>query len=1542
MADVFGSALNDVLSGTPVLGDPNVVAVATTNEADQITALDGDDSILALGGDDLIEPGTGDDTVDGGEGNDTIIGSQGNDFLFGGVQLLGNNDTLTYEDSGIAITLKARGQISKTFTNNTFTGSAGTDQLVGSLGFPIDGMDFIPSIQTIIGDSTQVNTVDGSSDPSGMPPTGNGAFDINLSASTDNFKVIFVDPTTGIPIDPLVFQQTFTIENFANVIGTRNSDIIIGDDQDNVISGSSGTDNLDGLSGNDTLDYSGLAADINIGNFKSDGSGITKKTFSDPTTIEFDAFSGFETIIGSATGVNTIDGTLDELLSNTFTVDLSQELLTVDVNGTEVNYTVENFTNVIGTVNNDSIIGDAEDNTFGGSLGNDTLDGGDGFDTVDYSAVKDNSDAPIVLNAGGSISLGQFTTEIENVERIIASNATNPDLIDAATDEPNQASIFVDLELNSLFIEFLPSSPFPGSGLGFVVENFENVRGTDNNDVIFGESQVANTFFGSKGDDTYFGGRVAFIPDGSYGSYGMAENTLSYNFDGGLGGAIALGGSGLIDKGEFGTDTLIGDVEMGLLFNTINNIIADQNFRLDNTIDGSLDAEGNASFEVNLETGGLNIRFESGTFAGQVLNFDIENFGRVVGTVNDDLIIGNDTENNIFVGSFGNDVINGSFDDTLPGSSSNDVLDYSDLGVGITLLTQGQIAKGPSLFGDTILGTNGTDQTTGIDTIIGDASEINAINGVANGAFLDAGDKATFNIDLRAETFTLTSTLDPAPFGPITFNIENFSEVVGTVNDDVIKGSDSADDLDGEAGNDFVFGRKGDDNVAGGDGEDTLRGDSGNDTVSGGDGNDKIDGGGNLDVLSGDDGDDFISGKGGADLIDGGAGDDTLLGNAGNDTIKGSTGNDRINGGGRGDTLDYTGLGGSVSLGSQGVITKTAATTGDLGTDTLVGSGTGQILDPFVASIEEIIGDVGPDIVNTIDGTPTDPSDARASFDIDLSQDSLEISFTAGIPNLATQTYVVKNFDNVIGTGNDDSIIGNANDNTFGGSDGNDFLDGLDGSDTLDYTGLGETITLTPAGLTFNAQIIKGGDAGIDSIANFETIIADDVFGNLIDGSNEENAQFGIDLGEESLTIVLTNVPTFVPNPLEFTIKNFDQVRGTSSADFITGSEDDNIIFGSGGSDVIDGDGGVNTLDYSDLDTSIVLGGSGDILKEGLGTDTIQNIQTIIGSATQDNFIDGQLNAAGNGSFDIDLSQDELIVNISTPNVGPFTFEVINFDNVVGTRNTDSIVGNDNDNIFVGSAGDDTYDGLGGDDTLTYEGLGESITLLDTGDIEKGGSLGTDSIDNIETIVADSFASNNTINGENNAGVSFTVDLAAESLAVNVESVPVVINRTVVNFDDVFGTAGDDSITGDDQANILTGNDGDDVLSGGESADTLAGGDGNDVLFGGEGDDELDGTAWFSGEFGANDFDRLTGGSGADLFVLGVENTVYYEGIGFAEVLDFESGVDTLQLAGVASDYSFNSNFITGSVDILLNTPGSGSDLIAIANELAFSDITFV
>lgn len=179
----------------------------------------------------------------------------------------------------------------------------------------------------------------------------------------------------------------------------------------------------------------------------------------------------------------------------------------------------------------------------------------------------------------------------------------------------------------------------------------------------------------------------------------------------------------------------------------------------------------------------------------------------------------------------------------------------------------------------------------------------------------------------------------------------------------------------------------------------------------------------------------------------------------------------------------------------------------------------------------------------------------------------------------------------------------------------------------------------------------------------------------------------------------------------------------------------------------------------------------------------------------------------------------------------------------------------------------------------------------------------------------------------------------------------------------VYGNAGNDAIYGGNSYDFLYGNGGndslygnggDDFLSGDAGNDKLYGGDGNDTLLGGSGSDELVGGAGddsFFGYGGTGDYDKFSGGSGADLFVLySFYDVIYYPSYlddGYATVKDFNSAQgDRIYLTGSLSDYTLiQSSNISGrtSPDTAIYYRG---DLIAVledtVNVSPATDFSFV
>ena len=140
--------------------------------------------------------------------------------------------------------------------------------------------------------------------------------------------------------------------------------------------------------------------------------------------------------------------------------------------------------------------------------------------------------------------------------------------------------------------------------------------------------------------------------------------------------------------------------------------------------------------------------------------------------------------------------------------------------------------------------------------------------------------------------------------------------------------------------------------------------------------------------------------------------------------------------------------------------------------------------------------------------------------------------------------------------------------------------------------------------------------------------------------------------------------------------------------------------------------------------------------------------------------------------------------------------------------------------------------------------------------------------------------------------------------------------------DTILGGDGDDTIDGGTASDLLFGNSGDDyifddggnnTMSGGLGDDTIQGGRGHDSIMGNRDDDLLSGANGNDTLLGGTGADTLTGGGGADVLIGGADADVFVwsqevdSGLGsLADVImDFEAGVDVIDLSGLPATLSF-------------------------------------
>jgi D-alanyl-D-alanine carboxypeptidase len=116
--------------------------------------------------------------------------------------------------------------------------------------------------------------------------------------------------------------------------------------------------------------------------------------------------------------------------------------------------------------------------------------------------------------------------------------------------------------------------------------------------------------------------------------------------------------------------------------------------------------------------------------------------------------------------------------------------------------------------------------------------------------------------------------------------------------------------------------------------------------------------------------------------------------------------------------------------------------------------------------------------------------------------------------------------------------------------------------------------------------------------------------------------------------------------------------------------------------------------------------------------------------------------------------------------------------------------------------------------------------------------------------------------------------------------------------DTLSGGNGNDKILGGGGKDVISGRDGNDDIQGDNGNDRLSGNAGNDTISGGAGDDWLDGGRGQDVLIGGAGNDKLTGGAGADVFVF---NDPTGHGMGRDTILDFETGVDQIDLSGITT-----------------------------------------
>lgn len=493
----------------------------------------------------------------------------------------------------------------------------------------------------------------------------------------------------------------------------------------------------------------------------------------------------------------------------------------------------------------------------------------------------------------------------------------------------------------------------------------------------------------------------------------------------------------------------------------------------------------------------------------------------------------------------------------------------------------------------------------------------------------------------------------------------------------------------------------------------------------------------------------------------------TIIGTNGNDELFGDPGSDDLIDGLLGDDVLWGRSGNDRLLGSYGADTLR----GEDGDDFLIGG----------AGDDVMIGGAGDDSYEITDAGDVVIEASGEGFDVVFTH---VFSVTLG-PNLES----LRLYGSALGaTGNelDNVLVGNRLNNTLIGGGGNDLLYGFGGDDVFEITEVGD-------------RVVENANEGIDTVYSY----VDHWLGNDVENLRLVGAATR-GTGNDLDNFIAGNA---LDNYLLGGRGN-DTLYGAGGRDILVGAQGDDIFYIDDSLDIVDGGEGFNqvfsSVDFYEsgrsygvsairLTATAVRAGGAPILVGNDGDNTLVAGTQMYGGLGNDSFEVRSSGAqvyefAGEGTDtvfshadDYTLSANVEILRLignyvsSAPQIGRGN----NADNILYANQTGSLLlGGGGNDIMIGGAGNDRFRVTEAGD-LVFEAAGQ----------------GTDTVDSY-------------------------IDTYQMSLNVEVLSL---LGQGRVG----LGSAGDDTIIGNELGNVLNGNAGNDVLTGGTGADQfwhLAGG----------------------------------------------------------------------------------------------------------------------
>lgn len=596
----------------------------------------------------------------------------------------------------------------------------------------------------------------------------------------------------------------------------------------------------------------------------------------------------------------------------------------------------------------------------------------------------------------------------------------------------------------------------------------------------------------------------------------------------------------------------------------------------------------------------------------------------------------------------------------------------------------------------------------------------------------------------------------------------------------------------------------------------------------------------------------------GANVIFGSTGDDALLGLGGNDTLDGAAGKDLMVGGLGDDTYRVDN--------AADIVTEENNSTPDAGHDIVIASvnytltnyvedllligpnainGTGNALDNSLngnASDNVLDGKIGADLMTGYDGNDTYVVDDLQDKVYETNASATQIdTVNAGVSwklGANLENLLLTGILGLTGVGNfrDNQMTGNTGSNTLNGGYGADTMTGGDGNDTFIVDNAGDRvieinnstaqIDLVASSVSYilganleNLRLLGSGN--IDGTGNaLNNVLAANAGNNVLDG------QGGNDTASYASVTLFSLVSA---NPVTATLVHSTAMAGVMVDLNIIGAQDtqgsgrDTLISienltGSAFDDELTGNAAVNVLDG---------GGGADLLTGGRGSD----IYIVDGADVVVEF-----NGAAEG---IDTVQSSVSYRL-TANV---EYLVLTGTALYGIGNNldNRLTGNSGANFLDGRAGADKMDGGQGNDTFVVDNLGDEITdasgtdlVLSYININLGGTIenlrlmGTNALDGTGNALNNMFWANTGDNVMNGGGETLVSGIKGDTLSYEYGATSGITldlanqaaqqtggsgSDTVINFENVIGSAYDDLLAGNAAANILDGFLGEDTVS---------------------------------------------------------------------------------------------------------------------------------